>query len=176
MNHPLIQPYKGVTPKIGQDCFIAATAVVIGDVVIGSHTSLWYGVSMRGDVHYIRIGSHSNIQDNVVCHVTKDRYPLIIGDYVTVGHGAIVHGCTIESHCLIGINATLLDDVVVGEGSIVAANAMVPMGMRIPPRSMVAGIPARIKKELSANDVKFIDSFAKNYLEEKDDYLREGIK
>ena len=176
MDHPLIQAYKGKYATIGTGCFIAATAVVLGDVEIGNDTSIWYGASLRGDVCSIRIGEKSNVQDCAVCHVTKNKYPLVIGDLVTIGHGAVVHGCTIENHCLVGMNATVLDDVEVGEGSIIAANAMVPMGLKIPPRSLVAGVPARIKKELSATDVKFIDQFAINYLEEKDVYLKEGIK
>ena len=176
MNHPLIQPYKGITPTFGKDCFVAATAVVIGDVVCGDNVSAWYGASIRGDVCYIRIGDNSNIQDCAVCHVTKDKYPLTIGKFVTIGHGAVVHGCTIEDHCLIGMNATVLDDVEIGEGSIVAANALVPMGMKIPPRSLVAGVPAKVKKELSKTDTHFIDQFAINYLEEKEIYLKEGIK
>ena len=176
MQHSLIQPYNGIHPEFGEECFVAATAVVIGDVKIGNHVSLWYGASLRGDVNYIRIGNHSNVQDNAVIHVTKDRFPTLIGDYVTIGHAAVVHGCKIGDHCLIGMNATVLDDVEIGEGSIIAANALVPVGMKIPPRSLVAGVPAKIKKELSKEDEKFIDQFAVNYLEEKEIYLKEGIK
>jgi carbonic anhydrase/acetyltransferase-like protein (isoleucine patch superfamily) len=176
MNHPLIQPYKGITPKIADGCFVAATAVLIGDVELAENVSIWYGASLRGDVNYIRIGENSNVQDCAVVHVTKGQFPTHIGRNVTIGHGAVVHGCTIEDHCLIGMNATILDDVEVGEGSIIAANALVPMGMKIPPRSLVAGVPAKVKKELTANDVEFIDSFAENYLEEKEVYLNEGIK
>lgn len=176
MNHPLIQPYHGVMPKLGEHCFVAATAVVIGDVVIGDHVSIWYGASLRGDVNYIRIGDNSNVQDNAVVHVTKGRFPTIIGTYVTIGHAAVVHGCVIHDHCLIGMNATVLDDVEVGEGSIIAANALVPQGMKIPPRSLVAGVPAKVKKELSAQDIRFIDQFSINYLEEKEIYLKEGIR
>jgi len=176
MEHPLIQPYKGINPKIGTGCFVAATAVVIGDVELAENVSIWYGASLRGDVNFIRIGANSNVQDNAVVHVTKGKYPTHIGQWVTIGHGAIVHGCTISDHCLIGMNATVLDDVEVGEGSIIAANALVPMGMKIPPRSLVAGVPATVKKELTAADVKFIDTFAENYLEEKEVYLAEGIK
>lgn len=176
MEHPLIQPYRGVMPQIGEGCFVAATAVIIGDVVIGTDVSIWYGASLRGDVNYIRIGDHSNVQDNAVVHVTKSRFPTKIGNYVTIGHGAVVHGCVIHDHCLIGMNATVLDDVEVGEGSIIAANALVPQGMKIPPRSLVAGVPAKVKKELTAQDVRFIDQFAINYLEEKEIYLQEGIR
>jgi carbonic anhydrase/acetyltransferase-like protein (isoleucine patch superfamily) len=176
MTHPLIQSYKGISPKIADSCFVAATAVVIGDVELAANVSIWYGASLRGDVNYIRIGENSNVQDCAVVHVTKGQFPTHIGRNVTIGHGAVVHGCTIGDHCLIGMNATVLDDVEVGEGSIIAANALVPMGMKIPPRSLVAGVPAKVKKELTANDVKFIDSFAENYLEEKEIYLEEGIK
>jgi carbonic anhydrase/acetyltransferase-like protein (isoleucine patch superfamily) len=176
MAHSLIQPYKGINPRIGKGCFIAANAVVIGDVEIGDNTSIWHGCSIRGDVHYIRIGKNSNVQDCSVCHCTKNTNPLEIGDYVTIGHGAVVHGCVIGDHCLIGMNATILDGVEVGEGSIIAANALVPMGMKIPPRSLVAGVPAKIKKELTATDVNFIDQFAQAYLDEKDIYLEEGIR
>lgn len=176
MDHQFIQPYKGIHPKIGKGCFVAGTAIVIGDVELEENVSIWYGASLRGDVNYIRIGANSNVQDCAVVHVTKDHYPTIIGEHVTIGHGAVVHGCVINSHSLIGMNATVLDDVEIGEGSIVAANALVPMGMKIPPRSLVAGVPAKVKKELTAEDVKFIDSFADNYLEEKEIYLNEGIR
>lgn len=168
----MIAPYKGIHPQIDDTCFVAGTAVVIGDVLIGANSSIWYGASIRGDVHYIRIGSNSNIQDNAVCHVTKNTYPLIVGDYVTVGHSAVIHGCTIEDHCLIGMKSVVMDDAVVGEGSIIAAGAVVTYGMKIPPRTLVAGVPACVKKELSAEDVKFIDQFAQNYIEEKDIYLK----
>jgi carbonic anhydrase/acetyltransferase-like protein (isoleucine patch superfamily) len=175
-NHPLIQTYKGITPKFGKDCFVAANAVIIGDFIAGDNVSIWHGVSMRGDVNYIRIGNNSNVQDNSVCHVTKNTHPLIIGDNVTIGHGAVVHGCVIQDHCLIGMNSTVLDGAEIGEGSIVAAGAMVPAGMQVPPRSLVVGVPAKIKKELTMKDVEFIDSFANNYLEEKEIYLQEGLK
>lgn len=176
MSFSLIQPYKGIHPKIAKNSFVAASAVVIGDVEIGEQCSIWHGASMRGDVNYIRMGNFSNVQDCAVCHVTKDIHPLFIGDHVTIGHGAVVHGCTIKDHCLIGMNATVLDGAEIGEGSIVAANALVPMGMKVPPRSLVAGVPAKVKKELTAQDVEFIDSFAQNYIEECEIYLREGIK
>ena len=176
MSFSLIQPYKGIYPQIAENSFVAATAVVIGDVVIGENCSIWYGASMRGDVNYIRMGDNSNVQDCAVCHVTKDTAPLHIGNHVTIGHGAVIHGCTINDHVLVGMNSTILDGAEIGEGSIVAANALVPMGMKVPPRSLVAGVPAKVKKELTAQDMEFIDSFAQNYIEECEVYLKEGIK
>jgi carbonic anhydrase/acetyltransferase-like protein (isoleucine patch superfamily) len=168
----MIKPYKGTYPKIAGTAFVEESAQVIGDVVIGEHSSIWFYAVVRGDVNYIRIGSHSNVQDGCIIHVFKDKHPTIIGDYVTLGHGVIAHGCTIRSHCLIGMRATLLNGAEIGEGSIVAAAALVTEGMKVPPRSLVMGIPAKVVKTLAEEDLERIDQFAKNYLLYKEEYLK----
>lgn len=172
----MVLDFQGKSPRIGQGCFVARTAVIIGDVEIGRQSSVWYGAVVRGDENYIRIGSRTNVQDNAVCHVTGPDHPLVIGDYVTVGHGAVVHGCTVASHCVIGMGAVVLDGAVVGEGSIVAAGAVVTEGFQVPPRSLVAGTPARVKRELDAADRARIEAFAESYLELTRIYLEESAR
>ncbi len=163
--------YNGMRPKLGEGVFIAEGARVIGDVEIGDHSSIWFNTVVRGDIHHIRIGRHSNIQDGSVCHVMRNECPCILGDYVTVGHAAVLHGCTVESHCLIGMQATLLNDVRVGSHSIVAAGALLPEGMAVPPRSLVMGMPAKVKRELNDVEVASIDAYAQRYYEYKSAYL-----
>ena len=172
----MIRNFNGIEPRIGTGCFIAETAVVVGDVTIGENSSVWFGAVVRGDEHFIRIGANTNIQDNVVCHVTGGSHPLRIGDYVTVGHNAVVHGCTIGDHCVIEMGAVVMDGATVGEGSIVAAGTVVTEGSSILPRTLVAGIPARQKKELGSLDLARIDGFAQSYLELKRLYVKEKEK
>lgn len=143
----MIKEFEGVLPNISKKAYIADGAHIIGDVALDDYCSIWYNTVVRGDVNYIRIGEYTNIQDNSVVHVA-DEYPAIIGDYVTVGHGAILHGCTIEDHCLIGMGAIILTGAVVGRGSIIAAGAIVKENEIIPPYSLVAGVPGEIKKTL----------------------------
>jgi carbonic anhydrase/acetyltransferase-like protein (isoleucine patch superfamily) len=126
---------------------------------------------IRGDVHYIRIGSHTNIQDGSVCHVMKDEFPLIIGDHVTVGHGVMLHGCTIDSHCLIGMRATILNNAKIGEYSIVGAGAVITEGMVVPPRSLVLGVPAKVKRTLTDKEASGIDEYWRRYDTYKETYL-----
>lgn len=151
-------------PSCGSDVFIAPNAVVVGDVRIGKQSSIWYGSVLRGDINYIQIGSFSNLQDGVIGHLSDDR-PLLVGDYVTVGHGAIIHACTIEDECLIGMNATVLDGAVVGKQSIIAAGTVVPAGMLIPPGSLVAGVPGTIKRQLGVEKRNGLKKWAEKYLE-----------
>jgi carbonic anhydrase/acetyltransferase-like protein (isoleucine patch superfamily) len=167
----MLHQYKGITPKLGERVYLAPSAEIIGDVEIGDHSSVWYNCVIRGDVHYIRIGHHTNIQDGSICHVMKDEYPLIVGDHVTIGHGVMLHGCTIESHCLIGMRATILNNASVGAHSIVAAGALLTEGFVVPPRSLVMGMPAKVKRELSDNEVANIDEYARRYFEYKETYL-----
>jgi gamma-carbonic anhydrase len=169
----MIRGYLGKVPKIGEGVFIAETAQIIGDVEIGDHSSIWFNTVVRGDVFYIRIGKCSNIQDSCVLHVTRDRFATVVGDYVTVAHGVILHGCTIESHCLIGMGAIVMDQVVVGEGSIVGAGALLTMGLQVPPKSLVLGSPAKVVRELSLTEVQGIDRYAQNYLMYKENYLKD---
>jgi carbonic anhydrase/acetyltransferase-like protein (isoleucine patch superfamily) len=164
-------PYKGKWPKLGERVFIAPGAYIVGDVEIGDHSSVWFNCVVRGDVHFIRIGKHTNIQDGSICHVMKDEFPLILEDYVTVGHGVMLHGCTIESHCLIGMRATILNNARIGEHSIVGAGAVVTEGMVVPPRSLVLGMPAKVKRPLTEQEVGGIDEYARRYFEYKETYL-----
>ena len=167
----MLYHYKGKWPKLGERVYIAEGAQIIGDVEIGDHSSIWYNSVIRGDVYYVRIGQHTNIQDGCIGHVQKDECALILKDYVTVGHGVMMHGCTIESHCLIGMRATLLNDVVVGEYSIVGAGALVTERTIIPPRSLVLGFPAKVTRSLTDEEVARIDDYARRYYEYKETYL-----
>ena len=163
----MLLEYKGKTPKLGQRIYVAPGAYIIGDVEIGDDSSVWFNSVVRGDVHYIRIGKHTNIQDGSICHVMKDQYPLIIQDYVTIGHGVMLHGCTIDSHCLIGMRATILNNAKIGDHCIVGAGALVTEGTVVPPRSLVLGMPAKVKRSLTDEEVTSIDEYARRYYEYK---------
>ncbi len=147
----LIIPFDGKSPRIAEDAFVAPTAVVIGDVEIESGASIWFGVVLRGDVAPIRIGRRSNVQDNTVIHVDQDA-PLTLGEHVTVGHGAIVHGCTVGDGAQIGMGAVVLSHAVIGAGSMIAAGAVVPEGTEVPPGSVVMGIPGRVRRDVSEEE------------------------
>jgi gamma-carbonic anhydrase len=144
----IIRSLNGQTPKIGKNCFLAETAVIIGDVVIGDNCSIWYNAVIRGDVHYIRIGNNTNIQDGAVIHATYRKSATNIGNNVTIAHNATVHGCTIHDDVMIGINAVILDDAVVESHSIVAAGSVVTKGMRVQSGSVYAGVPAKKVKDI----------------------------
>ena len=145
----LIKTLNKVTPKIGKDCFLAETATLIGDVVIGNKCSIWYGAVLRGDVHYIKIGNNTNVQDNAVIHTTYKKSPTNIGNNVTIAHGAIIHGCTLQDNCMIGMNAVILDNAVVESNSIVAAGSVVTKGTVVESGSVYAGVPAKKVKDIS---------------------------
>ena len=168
---PYILPYKGIVPKIDPTVFIAPTAVVIGDVEIGAHSSVWFNSVIRGDVYYIRIGKNTNIQDGSVIHVTTDTYATIIGDNVIMGHSVVAHGCTIRDGALIGMGAILLDGCKIGEQALVAAGSLVPMGMKVPPRSLVAGMPAKFKRELTLAELARMTENWQHYVALKNDYM-----
>ena len=157
-------------PLVHPSVFIDDSAQVIGDVEIGEESSVWMQVVIRGDVHRIRIGRRSNVQDGTIVHVMKDTHPTTIGDDVTIGHAAIVHGCTIEDRCLIGMGATLLNGVHVGHDSIVAAGTLLTEGTRIPPRSLVMGRPGTIRRELADDEIAEIRWYADNYVRYRLDY------
>jgi carbonic anhydrase/acetyltransferase-like protein (isoleucine patch superfamily) len=167
----VLHAYNGLAPKLGVGVFIAEGAQVIGDVEIGDHSSVWFNTVVRGDIHHIRIGVRTNVQDGSVCHVMRGECPVILGDSVTIGHGVVLHGCTVESHCLVGMNSTLLNNATVGEYSIVAAGALIPEGMVVPPRSLVMGMPARVRRTLTDEEVTSIDAYAERYCEYKNKYL-----
>ncbi|HSO86345.1 MAG TPA: gamma carbonic anhydrase family protein [Draconibacterium sp.] len=145
----LIKSLNGKTPQIGDNCFLAETATLIGDVEIGNNCSLWYNTVLRGDVHYIKVGNNTNIQDNAVVHATYKKSPTNIGNNVTIAHGAIVHGCTIRDNVMIGMNAVVLDDAVVESNTIIAAGSVVTKGTIVESGCVYAGIPAKKIKEIS---------------------------
>jgi carbonic anhydrase/acetyltransferase-like protein (isoleucine patch superfamily) len=169
----MIRAYRGKRPQIAASAYIDAAAVIIGDVAIGEDSSVWPCTVIRGDVHYIRIGARTNIQDGCVLHVMRDEWPLILGDGVTVGHSATLHGCTVESRCLIGMGAIILNGVRIGEGSIVAAGTLIPERTIIPPGSLVMGQPGKVKRALSSEDQASIDAYAQRYVEYKNIYREE---
>ncbi|MEU6350772.1 gamma carbonic anhydrase family protein [Streptomyces sp. NPDC047072] len=148
---PLITGIGGKEPKIDEEAFVAPTASVIGDVTLAADASLWYGAVARGDGERISVGAQSNIQDNCTLHADPG-FPVTIGERVSVGHNAVVHGATVEDDCLIGMGATVLNGAVIGTGSLVAAQALVPQGMQIPPGSLVAGVPAKVRRELTEEE------------------------
>ena len=172
----MIRPYRGKRPEIAASAYIDPAAVIIGDVVIGADSSVWPCAVIRGDVHHIRIGARTNIQDGCVLHVMRDEYPLILGDDITVGHSVTLHGCTVESRCLIGIGAIILNGVTVGTGSIVAAGSLVTERTVIPPGSLVVGQPGKVKRMLTGIDQSAIDAYAKRYVEYKNIYREEATK
>lgn len=161
----LIKPYKGIHPKIHPTVFVVETAVIIGDVEIGEYSSIWFNAVVRGDVHYIRIGERTNIQDLCMLHVTKETHPLILGSDITVGHSVTLHGCTIKDRCLIGMGATILDGAVVGEDCIIGAGALVTEGAVIPPGTLAIGMPAKPKRDLTEKEIARIKQSAQNYID-----------
>lgn len=170
----LIRPYRGVFPTLGERIFIAENVSIIGDVEIGDDSSIWYGTVVRGDVHYIRIGQRTNIQDNCVVHVTNGVWPTIIGDDVSVGHGVIVHGCTIARGSLIGMGARLLDGCAIGEEALIGAGAVVPEGTKVPSRSLVLGVPGKVRRDLTEAELERVRMNSRHYLDYKEIYLSEG--
>ena len=168
----MIKKFRGKSPIIPNSCYISESVDLIGDVTLGENVSLWFGTVVRGDMHFITIGNRSNIQDNSVIHVTTDVSPTRIGDEVTVGHNAIIHGATIEDRCLIGMGTIIMDDAVIGEGSIVGAGAVVPPNMIIPPRSLVVGLPAKIVRQTSDEELEMIIERAQHYIDFSQEYKK----
>jgi carbonic anhydrase/acetyltransferase-like protein (isoleucine patch superfamily) len=160
----MIRSFLGATPQYDDTNYIAETAVVIGDVTLGPEASIWHHCTVRGDVNWIRIGAATNVQDHTVIHVTHGTAPTDVGDRVTIGHGAIIHGCTIEDEVLVGMGATIMDHAVIGTNSIVGAGALVTQRTEIPPRSMVLGQPAEVVRELTDEEVAGIQQGAENYV------------
>ena len=168
----MIRPYLDKLPQFDETVFIEDSAQVIGDVVIGSHSSIWFNATVRGDVHYIRIGSHTNIQDNSVVHVTNGRFPTILEDHVTVGHSVTLHGCHIKCNNLIGIGSIVMDDVVIDEYCIIGAGALVTPGTKVPARSVMLGSPARRVRQVTEEEVAWILKHSTNYYEYKETYKK----
>lgn len=169
----MIASYKGVLPRVAESAFVAASADLIGEVEIAEDASIWYQAVLRGDIGPIRVGKHTNIQDGSVLH-SITGVPVNVGEWVTVGHRAILHGCTVEDRCLIGMGAIVLNRVRVGAGSIVAAGALVLEDTVIPPGSLYVGVPAKLRRKLTERDQAFIDAHSSNYLKYKDIYLAEN--
>lgn len=172
----MIRPYKGILPKFARSAYIDTAAQVIGDVTLGERASVWPGAVLRGDVNRIEIGDDTNIQDNSVLHGELDKYPVILGKRVTVGHMAVLHGCVVEDDCLIGIGAIVLNGARVGRGSVIAAGALVPEGMEIPPESMVMGTPAKVKRAVTEDEKQRFAENAQRYIRYRQDYFDEGVR
>ena len=161
----MIRGYGGKRPQIDPGAFVAETATIVGDVAVGPLSSIWFGAVLRGDVHHIRIGAETSIQDNTVVHVTHGRYPTIVGDQVTVGHSVVLHGCTVGSQVIVGMGAIILDQAEVGDRCIVGAGALVTPGTKIPAGHLAVGAPARIKRPLTEDELEWLVQSAAHYVE-----------
>jgi carbonic anhydrase/acetyltransferase-like protein (isoleucine patch superfamily) len=169
----MIRSYQGKTPMVPPSCYVDQSAQLIGDVELGEQASVWMNAVLRGDVNSIRLGARSNVQDCAVLHGMRYLYPVIVGEMVTIGHNATVHGCVLEDEVLVGIGAVILNNARVGEGSIIAAGAVISEQMVIPANSLVAGVPGKVKKTLGDEDRKMILKYAQNYLDYTAIYLAE---
>ncbi len=166
----MIRGFQNILPTIHESVFVADDAVIIGDVEIAEDASIWYGCVVRGDVSYIRIGARTNIQDLTMIHVSSDFGPTIVEDEVTVGHRVTLHGCHVERQCLIGMSATVMDHARIGEQSIIGAGSLVSPGTIIPPRVLAIGSPARVKRDLTPDEIAYLDKSCRNYVELKNIY------
>ena len=167
----MLRPYRGTSPRVHPTAFVDASAQVIGDVEIGEESSVWMCAVIRGDVHWIKVGKRTSIQDGTIVHAMTGTHPTSIGDNVTIGHAAVVHGCTVENQCLIGMGAILLNGSHVGAGSIVAAGALLVEGQKVPPRSLVMGSPGKVKRLLTQAEVADIQKYADRYVGYRLDYM-----
>ena len=169
----MIRSYQGKLPVVPASCYVDESAQVIGDVELGEQASVWMNAVVRGDVHRIRIGAGSNVQDCAVLHGMRDLYPVVIGERCTIGHNATVHGCVLEDEVLVGMGATILNNARIGAGSIIAAGAVIPEHTMIPPNSLVAGVPGKVRRTLGEADRAQILKYAQNYLDYTKIYLEE---
>jgi len=169
----MIRSFKGVAPTVPPSCYVDESAQIIGDVVLAEHVSIWMNAVLRGDVHSIRIGAHSNVQDCSVLHGMKEQYGVFVGEYVTVGHSVTLHGCVIEDRCLIGMGSIILNGARIGTGSIIAAGTLIPEKTVVEPGSLWMGSPGKFRRKLEDEDQQTILRYAKNYLGYKESYLRE---
>ena len=168
----MIRPYQGQWPKLGERVYVDASAQLIGAVTLGAHARVWMNAVLRGDVNAIEVGDESNVQDNCVLHCTAE-HPTTLADHVTVGHSVTLHGCRVGSYCLIGIGAIVLNGAEIGEESVVAAGTLVPEGMKVPPRSLVMGLPAKVRREVTEVERRELRHLAESYVGYKDTYLAE---
>jgi len=169
----MIRAYKGATPTVPASCYVDASAQIIGDVVLGEHASVWMNAVLRGDVHSIRVGAHSNVQDCSVLHGMKEQYGVFVGEYVTVGHSVTLHGCVVENRCLIGMGCIVLNGARIGAGSILAAGTLIPEKTVVEPGSLWMGSPGKFRRMLEEKDQEMIMRYARNYLAYKEEYLKE---
>jgi len=169
----MIRSFKGVTPTVPPSCYVDESAQLIGDVRLAEHVSIWMNAVLRGDVHSIRIGAHSNVQDCSVLHGMKEQYGVFVGEYVTVGHSVTLHGCVIEDRCLIGMGSIILNGARIGTGSIIAAGTLIPEKTIVEPGSLWMGSPGKFRRKLEDADQQTILRYANNYLGYKESYLRE---
>lgn len=172
----MIASFGARAPAVDPSAFVVDSAVIIGDVVIGAEASLWFHAVVRGDVERVRIGARTNVQDNATVHVTTGRWPTLLGEGVTVGHAAVLHGCTIGDHCVVGIGAIVLDGAVVERESLIGAGALVTPRTAIPPRSLVLGSPARRVRELNGEEIARLHGSAANYVEHARAYRAHGLR
>ena len=167
----MLRSFRGIQPTIGTKTFIDDSAIIIGDVTIGSSSSVWFHSVVRGDVHSITIGSQTNIQDLSLLHVTHDSHPLVIGNRVTVGHHVVLHGCTIHDRVLIGMGAIIMDGVIIEENCVIGAGTLLTEGVHIPPNSLVVGSPGRVKRSLTPKEIAWIQESADNYVRYAQEYM-----
>ena len=170
----MIRSYNGITPQFAETCYVDDSAQLIGDVVLGEHASVWMNAVLRGDVHSIRVGHYSNIQDCCVLHGMKEQYGVFVGEYVTVGHSVTLHGCAIGDRCLIGMGSIILNGAWIGAGCIIAAGTLIPEKTVVEAGSLWMGSPGKFRRKLDEKDQEVILRYAKNYLGYKDAYLRES--
>ncbi len=169
----MIRSYKGINPTVPATCYVDDSAQIIGDVILGEHASVWANAVVRGDVHSIRIGACSNIQDCSVLHGMKEQYGVFVGEHVTVGHTVTLHGCVVNDRCLIGMGSIILNGAVIGAGSIIAAGTLIPEKTIVEPGSLWMGSPGKFRRKLTEQDQAMILRYANNYLGYKDSYLAE---
>ncbi len=167
----LVRSYGDKMPRVGEGTFLAETAGLVGDVVIGARSSIWYGAVLRGDVFHIRIGDETSVQDNSVIHVTTGRSATLVGNGVTIGHSVNLHGCTVADRCIVGMGSIILDSAEIGERCIVGAGSLVTPGTRIPPGTLALGSPARPKRDLTAEELAWLEVSAKHYVELARSYM-----
>jgi carbonic anhydrase/acetyltransferase-like protein (isoleucine patch superfamily) len=169
----MVRSYAGHVPVIPASCYVDISAQILGEVTLGEQASVWMNAVLRGDVHSIRVGARSNVQDCAVLHGMRYKYPVVVGDWVTIGHNATVHGSVIEDACLIGMGATILNNARIGEGSIIAAGAVVPENTVVPANTLWAGVPAKLRRALDPQEREGILQYARNYLDYTATYLME---
>lgn len=171
---PQLDTFLRRQPKLGKGVYLASTAIVLGDVTLGAQASIWYGAVLRGDINRIVVGHHSNVQDNAVLHLA-DKFPCILGNWVTVGHSAVVHACTVGDECLVGMGAVILDGAAIGKQSIIGAKALVTQGMIIPPGSLVLGAPAKVVRKLTMEERADLKGWAQKYVDNGAYCLKHGL-